>query len=69
MVYCLEIAPKSYKPLSEEDKKEEYFLAKCDKCGWYGSSKLTLGGDQIADTGDYDNIYCPICGSSDIDEI
>ena len=41
---------------------------KCNKCSWLGSSEEVDGGGQIADTGDYGDIYCPKCGSTDIDE-
>lgn len=63
----LTIAPESYKEeLSEEDQEEDYYLAKCNKCGWYGSSRFLLGGEPIADTGDYNDVYCPICGNKNI---
>jgi hypothetical protein len=50
-----------------EDEKS-YFPAECNICGWIGSSGNADGGRQIADTGDYDDIYCPCCHSRDIDE-
>jgi hypothetical protein len=52
--------------IPEEEKS--YFPAECETCGWIGSSGNAAGGRQIADTGDYDDIYCPCCGSRDIDE-
>ena len=39
-----------------------------NKCGWWGSSELLDGGGQIADTGDYGDCYCPVCGNSDLDD-
>lgn len=66
--YRLEIAPQSYRECDEEDTKQLYYTAKCGVCGWYGSSALLLGGDSIGDTGDYDDVVCPICGNKNIDE-
>jgi hypothetical protein len=37
-------------------------------CGWWGSSGLLHGGTAIADTGDHEDCYCPICGKVDPDE-
>jgi hypothetical protein len=48
--------------------KKGYFAAECGKCGFRGSSHEWLGGGQIADTGDYGDSYCPICGSPDLEE-
>lgn len=42
-----------------DDKK--YYPVFCTCCGWIGMSNQSEGGKQIADTGDYDDIYCPIC--------
>lgn len=47
------------------DREITYYPCSCDNCGWYGSSEHLGGGGQIADTGDYDDVYCPICGSKD----
>jgi hypothetical protein len=69
MAHNLQIAKHSYRPASDEDVKNSFFTAQCDKCGWWGSSKLLLGGGQIADTGDYGNTYCPVCGYLDCGEI
>ncbi len=68
MMMNLEIAPQSYRAISEEDKKERFFETKCDKCGWWGSSKLLSGGQAIADTGDYDDSCCPVCGNLDLED-
>jgi len=38
-----------------------YFPVACPKCGWEGSSEHVEGGGQIADTGDYDDMFCPDC--------
>ena len=65
MTHCLKIAPLSYRQASEEDVAENSYTAECDKCGWWGSSKLLDGGGQIADTGDYGDAYCPVCGNAD----
>ena len=68
MVYNLEIAPLSYQPLSQEQIDDRYFLAECGGCGWWGCSSLLGGGSPIADTGDYLDVYCPVCESVDIFE-
>ena len=51
------------------EKGNKYFTAKCIDCGWSGSSKFLMGGGQIADTGDYNDCYCPICESIEIEEM
>jgi hypothetical protein len=47
---------------------KKYYFCECKLCGWRGSSQFAVGGHSIADTGDYDDIRCPICGSSNIDD-
>jgi transcription elongation factor Elf1 len=64
---CLDIASESYRGLTKKDIKDNYFLAKCGNCGWFGSSRLLNGGLAIGDTGDYSDVTCPVCGSEDID--
>ena len=64
----LKIAPDSYRYCSEEEKKRNFYTAECDKCGWWGSSKFLGGGGAIADTGDYSDCFCPVCGNTEIDE-
>lgn len=63
LVNNLEKAPKSYRPSSYGD---EFYDAGCEECGWWGSSELLDGGGQIADTGDYSDSFCPVCGNFDI---
>jgi hypothetical protein len=46
-----------------------YYYCECPKCGWKGSSEFLLGGGPIADTGDYDDVYCPVCDNWDVEEI
>ena len=65
VVSNLHIAPLSYKFCPTDSN---FYTADCPKCGWWGSSELLTGGGQIADTGDYGDTYCPVCGNSDIDE-
>lgn len=48
-------------------KTKKHYWCKCEKCGWEDASENAIGGGQIADTGDYDEVYCPICGSTDLD--
>lgn len=45
-----------------------YFVAQCEKCGFKGASSEWNGGGQIADTGDYGDSYCPVCGHVDVPE-
>lgn len=54
------------KIVPDDDKK--HYPSECTHCGWIGSSEQLHGGGQIADTGDYDDVYCPICGSRDLDD-
>jgi len=51
-----------------QDVAEKCYTAECSSCGWWGSSKLLDGGGQIADTGDYFDCTCPVCGNSDIED-
>lgn len=66
MVSNLVIAPQSYRKPSKKDLGQSYYHASCDKCGWHGSSRLLWGGGPIADTGDYDSCYCPVCGNDNV---
>lgn len=45
-----------------------YWAAICRDCGWTGMSNECGGGNPIADTGDFDDITCPKCNSTHIDE-
>lgn len=58
-----------YKVLTAVYPRDTYFPVKCEKCGWESWSHLADGGGQIADTGDYSDVYCPKCGSLDLDDI
>lgn len=52
--------------------KNNYFFSQCNDCGWMGCSSAMEGGGQIADTGDYSDVYCPKCSSGnyyDLDNI
>lgn len=42
-----------------------YYPVRCPQCGWEGMSNETAGGDQIADTGDYNDCVCPKCIAPD----
>ena len=68
VVKNLRIADVSYCAASPEDIADNYYTAECSKCGWWGSSKFLDGGGAIADTGDYFDCTCPVCGNADIDE-
>jgi hypothetical protein len=69
MVSNLQKAPFSYRLASAEDTHASYYIAICDKCGWWDSSKLLDGGGQIGDTGDYGDCFCPVCGNANTDEV
>ena len=51
--------------LGTEEDLQEYWIAKCPRCGWVGLSGNCEGGDPIGDTGDYDDCYCPKCIEKD----
>lgn len=68
VVNNLQVANQFYKPCSEEDIKERFYTAECSQCGWWGSSKLLIGGGAIADTGDYSDCCCPVCESPEIND-
>ncbi|GEM_PF-1889645 len=50
-------------PIVSFDVQEPYYLASCDKCGWFGSSEL-CGTDSFGDDSD---VYCPRCSASGAD--
>lgn len=68
LVNNLCIAPLSFRFCSPEDIANRFYTAECSVCGWWGSSKLLAGGGPIADTGDYFDCSCPVCGNDVIDE-
>ena len=47
---------------------DRYWDCRCGNCGWAGSTEHVAGGISIADTGDYSELRCPICNSTDIQE-
>lgn len=58
-------------PLQDVKKiipKGSYFVGQCGNCGYKCSSEEWDGAGQIADTGDYGDPLCPMCGSKDVDE-
>ena len=52
----------------EIEVAETYYPVKCDVCGWMGSSEKLEGGHALADTGDYGDCYCPVCGNTEPEE-
>lgn len=42
-------------------EKKKYWMARCPECGWKGLTVDCFGFGSIADTGDYDDGYCPRC--------
>ncbi len=59
-IFNLENGLNYFKKLPESET--HWFDAECGACGWFGSSQYLQGGSQIADTGDYGDCYCPVCG-------
>lgn len=51
-----------------DDNSGGYYVVECQECGEVYPSQESGGGGQIADTGDYDDSYCPHCGYVDPDE-
>lgn len=45
----------------------KWYWCRCESCGWDNSSKYAGGGTAIADTGDYTDPCCPVCGSLKLD--
>ncbi|EPA7489325.1 hypothetical protein ACRARQ_003777 [Yersinia enterocolitica] len=45
-----------------------YYVVECGNCGEVFPSQQLDGGGAIADTGDYDDAYCPHCNAVDPDE-
>ena len=60
-----EVLPKSFKPLTKQEITENCWLAKCEKCYWWGSSMLLNGGERDY-WGEYDDLTCPICGTHEV---
>ena len=44
------------------DEETRFFLQRCKLCKWKGLSCQCSGGKAIADTGDFDELRCPLCG-------
>lgn len=51
-----------------DDNTGGYFVVECENCGEVFPSQKLGGGGAIADTGDYDDAYCPHCNAVDPDE-
>lgn len=48
-----------------DDNTGGYYVCECQSCGEVFSSRDCGGGGHIADTGDYDDAYCPHCDQVD----
>lgn len=48
---------------------DEFYMALCGGCGFHATSACWEGGNALADTGDFDDPYCPKCGSKNFEEI
>lgn len=61
--------PTDYKPkfktvpvYSQEDLVQGgHYPAYCPDCKWQGLSLECTGGEELADTGDYTDVTCPLC--------
>lgn len=51
-----------------DDNTGGYYVAECEECGQIFPSQNAEGGGPIADSGDYDDCYCPHCGHVDPEE-
>lgn len=51
-----------------DDNTGGYYVVECQEYGAIYPSQQSAGGSQIADTGDYNDSYCPHCGQVDPDE-
>ena len=47
--------------LYTKHEREVFWAARCPECGWSGLTCDCIGFESIADTGDYDDGYCPRC--------
>ncbi len=54
---------------TEEQLKQKYFSVQCNLCGWEGCSCECKGGEPLADTGDFNEYFCPECGALEPDKI
>ena len=48
-----------------DDDTGGYYVAECEECGQIFPSQTCDGAEQIADSGDYGDCYCPHCGFID----
>ena len=39
----------------------KWYPCKCPACGWIGLSRDCKGGGEVAGTGDYADVLCPVC--------
>jgi len=52
-----------------DDWKAGYYPCECRTCGWIGSSRLLHQGEGSYECPDEGDVYCPKCGSLDVDEV
>lgn len=47
-----------------KEEKEKHWMARCPECGWKGLTIDCGGFTPNGDAGDYNDGYCPKCGST-----
>jgi hypothetical protein len=43
------------------DELKHWWVAECPVCKWRGLSRDAEGGHAMADTGDFNDVVCPVC--------
>ncbi|MBJ2182825.1 hypothetical protein JC795_32125 [Pseudomonas veronii] len=66
--HCNNLAQRKALGLVTHDNTGGPFVAECQGCGEVYPSFHCLGGEQIADTGDYEDARCPHCDQVDPEE-
>ena len=65
---CLAYLRENPRVMPAWDRKQ-WWHAVCTNCGWQGPSIQLHGGGPMGDTGDYEDVRCPICEETTIEEV